>query len=139
MFGFLKKNKEKQTAKPVPEEPQLSETEQEQLKDQIERIKIQVKELEAADPLQDAELAKLYESLGLAYEKLSQVDEAILALEKSLDLKLSIGDGYKKLMSLYNAKRAEAARNGDDEGIEKYMNKMDDMRQIAKKVTVGGK
>ncbi|MGX2945900.1 tetratricopeptide repeat protein [Enterococcus alishanensis] len=139
MFGFLKKNKEKQPAKSVPEEPQLSETEQEQLKDQIERIKIQVKELEAADPLQDAELAKLYESLGLAYEKLSQVDEAILALEKSLDLKLSIGDGYKKLMSLYNAKRAEAARNGDDEGIEKYMNKMDDMRQIAKKVTVGGK
>ncbi|MGM0238251.1 tetratricopeptide repeat protein [Enterococcus sp. AZ103] len=139
MFGFLKKNKEKQPAKLVPEEPQLSETEQEQLKDQIERIKIQVKELEAADPLQDAELAKLYESLGLAYEKLSQVDEAILALEKSLDLKLSIGDGYKKLMSLYNAKRAEAARNGDDEGIEKYMNKMDDMRQIAKKVTVGGK
>lgn len=139
MFGFLKKNKEKQPAKPVPEEPQLSETEQEQLKDQIERIKIQVKELEAADPLQDAELAKLYESLGLAYEKLAQSDEAILALEKSLDLKLSIGDGYKKLMSLYNAKRAEAASNGDDEGIEKYMNKMDDMRQIAKKVTVGGK
>lgn len=139
MFGFLKKNKEKQPAKPVQEEAQLSETEQAQLKDQIERIKIQVKELEAADPLQDAELAKLYESLGLAYEKLSQVDEAIVALEKSLDLKLSIGDGYKKLMSLYNAKRAEAARNGDDQGIDKYMNKMDDMRQIAKKVTVGGK
>lgn len=139
MFGFLKKNKEKQPAKPVQEEAQLSEAEQAQLKDQIERIKIQVKELEAADPLQDAELAKLYESLGLACEKLSQVDEAIVALEKSLDLKLSIGDGYKKLMSLYNAKRAEAARNGDDQGIDKYMNKMDDMRQIAKKVTVGGK
>jgi uncharacterized membrane protein (DUF106 family) len=49
-----------------------------------------------------------------------------------------MGDGYKKLMSLYNAKRAEAARNGDDTGIEKYMNKMDDMRQIAKKLTITG-
>ncbi len=55
---------------------------------------------------QTEDLAKLYEKLGLNYAKLEEVDSAIESLEKSLDYKLSIGDGYKKLMSLYNAKRA---------------------------------
>ena len=80
----------------------------------------------------------MYEKLGLNYAQLEQIDAAIESLEKSLDYKLSIGDGYKNLMSLYNAKRAESARNGDDAGIDKYMGKMDDMRQIAKKVTISG-
>jgi hypothetical protein len=85
----------------------------------------------------DEQLAKLYEEIGLAYAELED-EQAIPTLEKSLEYKLTMGDGYKKLMSLYNAKRAEAARNGDDTGIEKYMNKMDDMRQIAKKLTITG-
>ena len=57
-------------------------------------------------------------------------------LEKSLEVLPSIGDGYKVLMSLYNKKRADSARSGDDNGIDYYMNKMDDMRQIAKITTL---
>lgn len=139
MFNFLKKNKEKKPAPAPQAEVELTEAESDQLKEKIEALKIEVKELEAADPQQVPELARLEEKIGLAYSQLQDTDAAISALEKSLELKLSIGDGYKKLMSLYNAKRAEAARNGDDAGIEKYMNKMDEMRQIAKKVTVSGK
>jgi hypothetical protein len=59
-------------------------------------------------------------------------------LEKSLQAKKSIGDGYKKLMSLYNAQRAAAARNGDDAKIDYYMDKMEEMRQIAKQLTISG-
>ncbi len=59
-------------------------------------------------------------------------------LEQSLANQKSIGDGYKKLMHLYNKKRAEAARAGDDQGIDYYMGKMDEMRQIAKQVTITG-
>ncbi|WP_422824472.1 tetratricopeptide repeat protein [Tetragenococcus halophilus] len=84
-----------------------------------------------------AEQAKLYEELGLLYAQKND-DEAIPILEKSLERKLSMGDGYKKLMSLYNEKRKEAARNGDDAGIDKYMNKMDEMRSVAKKLTISG-
>ena len=52
-----------------------------------------------------------------------------------MENKQTIGDGYKKLMSLYNQKRADAARAGDDQrGIDYYMGKMDEMRQIAKQV-----
>ncbi|EHI73994.1 Uncharacterised protein [Streptococcus criceti] len=42
-------------------------------------------------------------------------------------------------MSLYNQKRKEAARSQDDELIAYYMGKMDDMRNIAKKVTLTAK
>lgn len=135
MFGFLKKKKTETKAEPIAE---LTAEEKEELQEQAERFSITIKELEAVDPKQVAELAKTYEQLGLVKAQLGQMDEAIGSLEQSLDYKLTIGDGYKKLMSLYNAKRAEAARNGDDAGIDKYMGKMDGMRQIAKKVTITG-
>ncbi|WP_207941687.1 hypothetical protein DOK78_002802 [Enterococcus sp. DIV2402] len=128
MFGFFKKKtKEKQ-----PEQPVLSEERRIELLAFVSKKEHEMKQLTS-----DEQLAKLYEEIGLAYAELED-EQAIPTLEKSLEYKLTMGDGYKKLMSLYNAKRAEAARNGDDTGIEKYMNKMDDMRQIAKKLTITG-
>lgn len=135
MFGFLKKkNKPEKTEEKVD----LSPEEKEVLTKENQQLMTEIAATEQTDSPEKAELAGLYEQLGLNFEKLEQVDSAIESLEKSLDHKLTIGDGYKKLMSLYNAKRAEAARNSDDAGIEKYMNKMDEMRQIAKKVTISG-
>lgn len=128
MFGFFKKKEKKQAVK--ESETVLSEERIAELKQIVSR-----KKEELTNTTGDTEQAKLYEALGLSYAEL-QDESAIPALEKSLELKLSMGDGYKKLMSLYNAKRAEAARNGDDEGIEKYMNKMDEMRKIAKQLTI---
>ncbi|MCK1197077.1 hypothetical protein MXZ32_08345 [Streptococcus uberis] len=60
-------------------------------------------------------------------------------LEKSLSLEISIGEGYKQLMAYYNQKRKEAAIDKDDELIEYYMNKLDEMRNIAKKGTLTSK
>lgn len=135
MFSFLKKkNKPEKTEEKV----ELSPEEREALTKENQQLTIEIAAAEQVDSSEKAELAGLYEKLGLNFEKLEQKDSAIESLEKSLDHKLTIGAGYKKLMSLYNAKRAEAARNGDDAGIEKYMNKMDEMRQIAKKVTISG-
>lgn len=134
MFNFFKKKKEKTSDK---KEDVLSE---EQLAKIDETIDEKKKEISKAENTESAEkLAKLYEELGLAYaQKNEEEEEAISTLEKSLELKLSMGDGYKKLMSLYNEKRKEAARKGDDAGIEKYMNKMDEMRSVAKKLTISG-
>ncbi|EOL48888.1 hypothetical protein RV11_GL000843 [Enterococcus phoeniculicola] len=132
MFGFFKKEKKSkpQVQKEVEE---LSDEEKTVLQASVEELKQAL-----STSMEEENQAESYEKLGLLQDRLHQTDDAISSLEKSLELKLSIGDGYKKLMSLYNSKRAEAARNGDDTGIEKYMNKMDDMRQIAKKVTLGG-
>ena len=128
MFGFLKKKKEQ----PVEIE-ELSIEEKEALLAAIEQLKKEIDQTEETD-----RLAKLFEEVGLKSAELGDKDQAIEQLEKSLSLKKSINDGYKKLMSLYNEKRAEAARAGDDQGIDRYMSKMDDMRQIAKKLTITG-
>ncbi|MBO0410429.1 tetratricopeptide repeat protein [Enterococcus hulanensis] len=135
MFGFLKKKNKPEKAE---EKVELSAEEKTVLTDENQQLMAKIAAAEQADPVETDELAGLYEKLGLNYAKLEQTDAAIESLEKSLDHKLTIGDGYKKLMSLYNGKRAEAARNGDDAGIDKYMGKMDEMRQIAKKVTISG-
>lgn len=130
MFKFLKK-----TTKPSSESqtapPKYSEEELKKFKQELEDL-LQVKE----EHLEDAQY---FEKLGLLYAQVSQEEDAIKNLEKSLSIKLSMGDGYKKLMSLYNQKRKEAARSQDDELIEYYMGKMDDMRNIAKKVTLTAK
>lgn len=137
MVNFFKRTRNRSEEK--KEEPQLTEEERKKEKDNIQRLKTAIKEVATDDPSKNTTCATLYEELGLSYSKLGNEEDAIGYLEKSMELKWTIGDGYKKLMSLYNVKRAEAARNGDDDGIEKYMNKMDEMRQIAKKVTISGK
>ncbi|WP_319468433.1 tetratricopeptide repeat protein [uncultured Trichococcus sp.] len=136
MFNFFGKKKEKVQA--AQEKIQLSDERISELRDVIETTTAEIKEIDPADTNKNELLASLHEKLGLAYAELGEDDQALALLEKSLDYKLTIGDGYKKLMSIYNAKRAEAARNGSDAGIEEYMGKMDNMRQIAKKVTISG-
>lgn len=132
MFDFLKKKKKSLVKAEVPE--RLTEEQKNDICEEISRLTMEIDELELAD----SALAEKYEEVGLLLAQLDEIDQAITALEKSQSSKNSIGSGYKKLMSLYNQKRAEAARNGDDAGIEQWMNKMDDMRQIAKKVTISG-
>lgn len=132
MFGFFKK-KEK-TPEPQVQEIILSDEEKNVIKEKINQL---LSELESSS-LTVVDQAKKYEKIGLHYSELNEVDTAISSLEKSLELKLSMGDGYKKLMSLYNKKRAQAAQNKDDDKIEYYMSKMDDMRNIAKKLTLTG-
>lgn len=132
MFGFFKKKKKQEISKELIVK-ELSHEEKSQIEESIKNLQQKIEDL---DPADNEALAAKYEQLGLLHNELSQVDEAIISLEKSLNHQKSIGDGYKELMKLYNQKRAEAARNKDDNGIQKWMNKMDEMRQIAKEVTL---
>ena len=129
MFNFMKKKKNKESVV----ESKLTEEEIAELDMKLEKLITEVKEI--SDDNNETK-AEMYEQIGLIQSEVDRIDYAILSLEKSLDYKLSIGDGYKKLMSLYNAKRAMAAKEGNDAGIDFYMDKMDEMRQIAKKVTL---
>lgn len=130
MFDWFK-SKKKEAQKTKTEEKSESLTSPEEVQELIQR------DLEKIKATSDAEvLAKLYEQVGVYYWQLDSVDEAIEYLEKSQELKPSMGEGYKKLMLLYNSKRADAAKNRDDAGIDYYMNKLDDMRNLAKKLTL---
>ena len=104
-------------------------------KDALEKQLSQVVE-KLSSVTDDEALAKLYEEKGLIEADLDLIDEAIQSLEKSLDLKVSIGDGYKRLLNLYNKKRAQAAKSGDDDAINYYINKFDEMKAVAKKGTL---
>jgi hypothetical protein len=59
------------------------------------------------------------------------------AFEKSMSAKKSLGAGYKALLKLYNKKRAQAAKANDEELLQIYLRKMDQMMQISKDVTRG--
>ncbi|ELB55010.1 hypothetical protein OKO_01440 [Enterococcus faecium EnGen0056] len=133
MFGFFKKKENEPKKRSIKEEKILSP-------EAIEKIQSEITQLnqEISTTQEKHELAELYEQIGLEFSELYENDQAIQYLEKSLENKQTIGDGYKKLMSLYNQKRADAARAGDDQGIDYYMGKMDEMRQIAKQVTIKG-
>ena len=130
MFSFFKKKKF-QKKEEIPQDS-LSAEEKDLLQGKILDLNKQLDQ----EGLAVAQQARLYEEVGLLQAKLGETNVAIETLEKSLDLKLTIGDGYKQLMSLYNLKRAEAARDKDNEAIDYYMSKMDDMRNIAKKLTL---
>ena len=132
MFGFFKK-RNKVNVSEESEVKELSQEEKQNISDDIENKLQVIKKMDQSD---NEKLSLEFEQLGLLYSELDQTDEAIAALEKSLSHQKSIGDGYKTLMKLYNMKRAEAARNKNNDAIDKWMNKMDEMRQIAKEVTI---
>lgn len=130
LFSKAKKDKEKAQ----PPQVQLSAEDLKQLEAEASQLEASL----ASPNRSEAELAQDQEKLGLVYAQLDKDQEAIQHLEESLALKPSIGDAYKTLLSLYNKKRAEAAKAGDDAGIDYYMGKMDDLRQMAKIRTIKG-
>lgn len=87
MFSFFKKEKKSTETPAVP----LTAEESQEAEALIANLESQLQAETDID-----EQAKLYEALGLAQAKLSRTEEAIDALEKSLQAKKSIGDGYKK-------------------------------------------
>lgn len=128
MFGFLKKKENIEKEALVSLQPEYSE-------DEIIAFKQEISQRESMLEHHKND-ASFFEKLGLLYGKVDNIEKSIDMLEKSLSIELSMGEGYKKLMSLYNQKRKEAAVARDDELIEYYMGKMDEMRNIAKKVTL---
>jgi tetratricopeptide (TPR) repeat protein len=130
MFGFGKK-KVKQPKREAPEEIVLTEERKEEL---LRTISLKKEEV---DQVAGEEQAKIYEEIGLAFNELGEENDAMDAFEKSMSAKKSLGAGYKALLKLYNKKRAQAAKANDEELLQIYLRKMDQMMQISKDVTRG--
>lgn len=130
MFGFGKK-KNKEPQKEATEVVALTEERKEELLRTIYLKK------EVVNQVAGEEQSKIYEEIGLAFNELGEDDNAIDAFEKSIQLKKSVGNGYKALLKLYNKKRAEAAKANDEESLQVYLKKMDQMMQVSKDVTRG--
>lgn len=131
MFGLGKKKDKKQKSESKEESLVLTEERKKELA-QIISQKAQLLDQAAFD-----DQAKIHEEIGLALFELGEDNQAIDSLEKSIELKKSIGNGYKTLLKLYNRKRAEAAREKDSASLQMYLTKMDHMMQVSKDVTRG--
>lgn len=79
----------------------------------------------------------LLNEIGGIYYKISDYDNAVIYYEESLNIEKTIGKAYTNLLNIYNIKRKEAAVNKDDEKLQYYLNKIDDMMKISKDVVRG--
>lgn len=131
MFGFGRKKEKKPKQKTKEEAVVLTEERKEELLQAISLKK------EALDQAAGEEHANIHEEIGLAFFELGDDDQAMASFEKSIQLKKSVGAGYKTLLKLYNKKRAEAAKANDDQSLQVYLSKMDHMMQVSKDVTRG--
>lgn len=117
-------------------------------KKQVEEVKVEVPQVNVEELKHKAQtlIASLegksgddristLDEIGILLADAQEIDEAIHYLEISLSEKKSLGNGYRKLLSLYNIKRREAAEAKDDEQIQYYLKKIDEMIAISKEVT----
>jgi len=82
----------------------------------------------------DIDLAQLYDQLGENDVKLGAIDDAISAFEMSLETKEQFGTAYNNLLNLYEIKRKESAQEKNNEGIQKWITKTDNLLAISKRV-----
>lgn len=136
---FIKTKKENQKRVQTNNNEKLHFTDEELSikKIAIDKLKQKITVLEHDSENKRSELAKNYENMGLLYYEIGEIDFSMKALEKSLDYELSIKEGYKKLLHIYNEKRQAAAYAKDNEEIQKWLDKMEELRKIAKKATLG--
>jgi hypothetical protein len=131
MFGFGRKKKVKDPKRETTDSVVLTIERKEELLRTLSLKKEEVNQVSGE------EQAKIYEEIGLVFNELGEEDHAIDSLEKSIEAKKSVGDGFKTLLKLYNKKRAEAAKVNDEESLQMYLKKMDQMMQVSKDVTRG--
>jgi tetratricopeptide (TPR) repeat protein len=124
MFLFGKK-KEKKTVEQAPV------VNREEL---ISKAEAKAAELEGTEG--DTRVEILNE-VGSLYFQAEELDKAIEAYEESLTLKKAMGKSYTDLMSLYNKKRQKAAEAKNDEEIEYYLAKVQEMMQMSKDMLRG--
>ena len=75
--------------------------------------------------------------LGNLYFQAAELEKAAKFYEESLGTKREMGKTYTNLMSIYNKLRQQAAQNKDDEKMNYYMSKVQDMMQMSKDMLRG--
>lgn len=114
---------------PVQEKPQLSDEEKKNLEDQVASLS---SDLESEND--NKVKADLLSKLGKAYQGLGEADQAISSYEESLKLNEDFGPAFDGLLDLYNQKRKEASYAKDDDAIQKWLNKSDELTALSKKI-----
>lgn len=104
------------------------------VEDSIKKAEELKEELKNCD---ETKKVMLLNEIGDIYYKISDYDNAVIYYEESLNMEKTIGKAYTNLLNIYNIKRKEAAVNKEDEKLQYYLNKIDDMMKISKDVVRG--
>ena len=126
MFNFFKKKNLKKDFENTKTEKENIIINDNTIKKGLENLEIQLNQ----GNLDDEGLSKIYQEKAFLLKKIEN-------LEKSLNYHKNLGEGYKTLLNLYNMKRAEAAKNGNDEMLQHWLKKIDEMMQLSKDITRG--
>lgn len=133
MFNFFKKKNLKKDFENTKTEKENIIIDDNTIKKDLENLEIQLNQ----GNLDDEDLSKIYQEKAFLLKKINKIDDSIENLEKSLNYHKNLGKGYKTLLNLYNMKRAEAAKNGNDEMLQHWLKKIDEMMQLSKDITRG--
>lgn len=115
----------------------LSSEEKEKTRVEISKLNEQLKEEKLTGSKQtdiNKQKADILTKLGQSYQKLNEVDKAIDAYEKSLQYNEDFGPAFDGLIKLYDVKRQAAAYAKDNEAIQKWLNKSDELTTLSKKI-----
>lgn len=124
MFSFKKKeNKQKKETPIILNKEELIEKAAEKLKD--------------LDGKSGDERIELLNEIGSIYNQAGEIDLAISYYEESLKIKRQHGIASTDLMKLYNKKRQQAAEAKDDNMVQKYMAKIQELMQMSKDMIRG--
>lgn len=125
MFFFGKKKEKTKEAAPA------ASIDKEQI---LKNAAAKAKELEA---LAGEARVPVLNELGSMYFSAGELEKAAALYEESLKIKREMGKTYTNLMSIYNKLRQQAAQNKDDEKLNYYMSKVQDMMQMSKDMLRG--
>jgi tetratricopeptide (TPR) repeat protein len=100
----------------------------------LELIKSSKAEIKSAEGDQ---LVGHLNKIGKLYFEMEEIDKSIEYYERSLAESNALGQAFKDLVKLYNIKRQEATRSGNNDDVQIYFKKTDDLMQLSKDVIRG--
>lgn len=129
------KKKEPDTASSSRKKVQLTDMDKKQLTADITTLNKQIEQSSDANTAAGKkEKAAVLTKLGQDYQKLGANDKAIAAYEQSLHCNEDFGPAFDGLLQLYDVKRQEAAYAGNNDEIQKWLNKSDELTALSKKI-----
>lgn len=123
---FWKKKEKKESSRENAHAP--SEQEMDAIKSEIESLQASL-EMTAGE-----EKISCLNRIGALYKSCGEPLEAIRYYEKSMEETKAFGEACTELMTLYNQMRKEAAKKGDDEKIQYYLSKLDELMATNKSI-----
>ena len=123
---FWKKKEKKESSRENAHAP--SEQEMDAIKSEIESLQASL-EMKAGE-----EKISCLNRIGALYKSCGEPLEAIRYYEKSMEETNAFGEACTELMTLYNQMRKEAAKKGDDEKIQYYLSKLDELMATNKSI-----